>query len=50
MFVLHYALRVFEEDPASWDLLVGNAMAKDFSWAHSAKVYKSYYRKLLKRR
>lgn len=50
MFVLRYALRVFREDPASWDLLVNHAMAMDFSWAQSAKIYKSHYRTLLKGR
>jgi len=50
MFVLRYALDVFRNDPASWDLLVGHAMAKDFSWSQSAKAYKYQYRQLGKRR
>ncbi len=32
-------------DPAAWDVLVSNAMARDFSWAVSARAYAARYQR-----
>lgn len=50
MYVIRYALKVYSEDPESWQLLVNHAMKSDFSWTLSAKAYKKQYRKLIKGR
>jgi starch synthase len=34
-------------DSAAWEHLMGNAMAKDFSWARSAEKYMEVYRRIL---
>jgi len=34
-------------DAAAWEHLMGNAMAKDFSWARSAEKYMDVYRRIL---
>ncbi|MCA1668392.1 MAG: glycogen synthase [Thermomicrobia bacterium] len=38
------ALEVYR-DPAAWDVLIANAMARDFSWAASARQYTALYRR-----
>jgi len=34
---------------SDWNALIGNCMAKDFSWAKSAEAYRDVYLKVLKR-
>lgn len=43
------ALELYKMDRDSFNLLVKNAMEKDFSWNASAKVYIENYKKLLKK-
>ena len=40
------AARLFWDDRDAFDALVGNAMAADFSWKHSAEAYMGIYRDL----
>ena len=40
------AARLFWDDREAFDALVGNAMAADFSWKHSAEAYMGIYRDL----
>ena len=40
------AARLFWDDREAFDALVGNAMAADFSWKHSAEAYMGIYRSL----
>jgi len=39
---VRWALETYR-DPAAWDVLVSNAMARDFSWAASARRYNALY-------
>ena len=42
------AIRLFWDEPETFDTLRRHAMAKDFGWKASAKQYMAIYRKLLK--
>ena len=42
------AIRLFWDEPDTFDALRLSAMAKDFGWKASAKQYMTIYRKLLK--
>ena len=46
MFTLKKALTLFR-DFNSWKFLMQNAMNTDYSWARSAKEYKTLYEKLI---
>jgi len=48
MFVIRYALHIYQQDKQSWDHIIQNAMNQDFSWKQSAKQYKKMYRNILK--
>ncbi len=47
MFLLKDAVKLYQEEPENWDILVKNAMATDFSWESSAKTYQELYESLL---
>ncbi|MGE4483631.1 MAG: glycogen synthase GlgA [Oscillospiraceae bacterium] len=47
LFTIKEALRIYREDGETWDALVKNAMAEDFSWSASAEAYMALYRELL---
>jgi starch synthase len=49
MHVIRYACNIYRV-PQAWNLLVQNAMAVDFSWTQSAKLYRQAYRELLKKK
>ena len=44
MFTLLRAAELFREDRESWNKLVGNAMAADFSWGRAAERYLELYK------
>ena len=43
LYTIQYAKRVFYEHKADWNKIVERAMAKDFSWNHSAREYEQLY-------
>ncbi len=49
MHVIRYAMHLYYHNPASWKILVEQAMKSDFSWSQSAKTYRDAYKKLLKK-
>lgn len=48
MYVIRYALKVYNTRKDDWRKLVRNAMSMDFSWGVSAKAYKAVYTKLIR--
>jgi starch synthase len=42
---IHQALQAFQDRP-SWEILMRNGMAKDFSWSASAKEYLRVYERV----
>lgn len=40
------AVNLFREEPEQWQIMVGHAMAQDFTWARSAKDYLALYESL----
>lgn len=48
MYVIRYALKIYNQDQKSFEVIVKNAMNSDYSWTQSAKVYKKLYRKIIK--
>lgn len=48
MHVIRYSLTVFSL-PEAWNHIVKNAMASDYSWTQSAKMYKQAYKTILKK-
>ncbi len=48
MHVLRFAFQVYHNSRPAWDRMVQRAMATDFSWEASARVYKKTYQKLMK--
>lgn len=48
MHVIRYAMHLYYHNPESWEILIGHAMACDFSWTQSAKTYRKAYKSLLK--
>lgn len=44
MNVVNYAMRTYYDNPAAWEALMKNAMAKDFSWSVSADKYIELYK------
>ncbi|MFH0993443.1 MAG: glycogen synthase, partial [bacterium] len=48
MHVLRYAFSIYSNNRPAWDRMVQRAMAADFSWEASARIYKKTYQKLMK--
>lgn len=48
MYVIRYALKVYNTRKEDWANLVRSAMSLDYSWKESAKEYKALYAKLIK--
>lgn len=46
LFTLQRAIHYYYDEKEIWTRMMRRAMAKDFSWAHSAKEYKKLYRML----
>ena len=44
---IRYAESVYYDKKREWNKLVDRAMAKDFSWSHSAKQYEEMYNWLI---
>lgn len=49
-WALDRALRLYRDDPAGWARLVGAALARDSSWAPSAREYLQLYRAVVRAR
>lgn len=47
---LQRALDIFRDDPASWEMIMRNGMAKEFSWAGPAKEYVQVYDQVARQR
>ncbi|MFK7769717.1 MAG: glycogen synthase GlgA [Mariniblastus sp.] len=44
---LHKAIRIYKEDPRTWNQLIWTGMNRDWSWNASAKQYEDLYRKTI---
>ncbi len=49
MYVIRYALEIYHQQKPSWQLLMQNALASDYSWHRSAILYRKVYKSLWKK-
>lgn len=47
---LHYALRIFVEEPARWRQIMLRGMSEDFSWDRSARQYVELYQRAVSKK